>query len=87
MQVRPFPVNPSLQVQLNEPAVLMQFAFALQLSVRLEHSLISAEQVVTSIQLGKLKKILWKFVYRLDLFEFLLQIMYILRVQETFPHC
>ena len=55
MQVRPLPVNPALQVQLNEPTVLLQTAFVSQLSAPESHSLTSAEQVVTCIQLGKLK--------------------------------
>jgi len=50
VQMVPFPVNPALQVQLNEPTMLLQTAFVPQLSAPESHSLTSAEQVVTSNQ-------------------------------------
>ena len=57
VQLTPFPVYPEMQKQLNEPGVLVQFAFVSQLSVAEAHSLISVEQVVTNIQLGHSKHI------------------------------
>jgi hypothetical protein len=39
----PFPLNPFLQGQLNDPSVLVQVAFLSQLCVFSEHSFISVE--------------------------------------------
>jgi len=57
VQLTPLPVYPELQEQLNEPGVLVQFAFVSQLSVAKAHSLISVEKVVTNIKLDHLKHI------------------------------
>ena len=44
MQLVPFPVNPGLQEQLNDPTVLLQMACVLQLSVFEAHSSISKKK-------------------------------------------
>ena len=44
VQLVPFPIKPGLQEQLNDPSVLLQMAWVLQLSVFKAHSSISKQR-------------------------------------------